>query len=160
MCQISHTPLENLFLNVRVAAHCAGRKIEQLCEETQHARIVKRQRTIRSKQAAIFAEEEARLHEQVMIEQVILLERLQREQEASRMQAEEQIEIAAFNAPSSDTSSNKEEPTGARIVLVPSSKQERKVEAIEQKLALMRRRIAPSKNAAGIATLQAAVASF
>lgn len=154
MCQISHTHLENLFLNVRVASHCAVTKIGHLCEGTHRVRLVKRQRAIRSEQAAIFAKEEAQLHEQIMIEQVILLERLQREQVAFRRQAE-QIEIAAA------ISNNKQEPTGERIVLAPSSsKQQRKVEAIEQKLAVMRRCMAPSKNAAGIATLQAAVAGF
>jgi hypothetical protein len=154
MFQISHSHLTNLFLNVRVAAHCAGTTIGQLREETKRVRLAKRHKATRSEQATIFAKEEAQLHEQVMIEQVLLLERLQREQEASRRQAE-QIAIAAT------TNNIKQKPTGDRIVLTPTStNQNYKVEAIDQKLAVIRRRMAPSKNAAGIAVLQAAVAGY
>ena len=178
MCKVSSTsPLENLFVNVRVAAHTASTKleqirgesqepietllsnvrvvaltasskIEQIREDTQRAVTLKRQRAQRTKQAAIFAEEEARLHEQLMIEQEIF-ERQQRQAATTAAKSVEPTQQA-----------KQEEPT--RVVLAPRSspKQARRVDAIEQKLAMIRQTVAPSKNAAGIASLQAAFAGI
>ncbi|CAB9513009.1 expressed unknown protein [Seminavis robusta] len=146
MCQatiISLSPLENLFLGVRVVAHTAGTKLEQIREDTQRAVAQKRQRFLRSNQATIFAEEEARLHEQVMIEQEIF---------------ERQRLIAAQPAP--ETAQPKPQETNGRIVLAPRTKQAQRVKKIESKLALIRRNIQPPKNTAGVASLQAAVAAF
>ena len=147
--------LENLFVNIRVAAHCTGTTIEQLCNDTRRVGFVTHRGINRSKQAAIFAEEEAQLREQFMIEQVIAMERFQREQETSKSQSPKMIAAANIMA-----INNRKEQTAVRLVLAPNPKQDRRVTAIETKLALMRQRIAPSKNAAGIAALQAAVMGF
>ena len=109
----------------------------------------------RSNQAEIFAYEEALLHEQLMIEQDILL----RQAQASSRQPEpitsdEQEQSTQQLAPET---LKKNQAAIAQL----RSRQEERRQTISRKLELIRHRIAPKKvdNSAGIANLRAAIAA-
>ena len=111
----------------------------------------------RKDQEAIFADEEAMLHEQLMIEQEIMLQQARQSQIQVELHVEQEQKEQAKQAASVPMQRRGEQER----ILSAQSRQEEKREAITRKLELIRQSLAPKKvdNSAGIANLRAAIAA-